>query len=133
MDHEELKILKEFVKRGILKGTFFTDIGLGTDDYMGIIDAVFVESLEPEYEPRIMKSKWWRILLDEIKRKAKKIMIIEVKTSLNHEAIGQIIVYRYLFPKVWGFPTVDAAILCKESTKTLEEVCRVNNLFVFKI
>jgi hypothetical protein len=80
-----------------------------------------------------MKSEWWRILLDEIKRKAKKIMIIEVKTSLNHEAIGQIIVYRYLFPKVWGFPTVDAAILCKESTKTLEEVCRVNNLFVFKI
>jgi hypothetical protein len=57
MDREELKILKEFVKKGILKGTFFTDIGLGTDDYMGIIDAVFVESLEPEYEPRIMKSK----------------------------------------------------------------------------
>jgi hypothetical protein len=47
MDHEELKILKEFVKRGILKGTFFTDIGLGTDDYKGIIDTVFVESLEP--------------------------------------------------------------------------------------
>jgi hypothetical protein len=133
MDHEELKILKEFVKRGVLKGTFFTDIGLGTDHYMGIIDTVFVENLEPEYEPRIMKSEWWRILLDEIKRKAKKIMIIEVKTSLNYEAIGQIIVYRYLFPKVWGFPTVDAAILCKESTKTLEEVCRANNLFVFKI
>jgi hypothetical protein len=30
----------------ILKGTFFTDIGLGTDDYMGIIDAVFIENLE---------------------------------------------------------------------------------------
>lgn len=73
--------------------------------------------------------------MNEIKRKAKKIMIIEAKTSLNHEAIGQIIVYKYiyLFPKVWGFPTVDAAILCKESTKTLEEVCRANNLFVFKI
>jgi hypothetical protein len=64
-----VKILKEFVKRGVLKGTFFTDIGLGTDDYMGIIEAVFVESLELEYEPRIMKSEWWRKLLDEIKRK----------------------------------------------------------------
>jgi hypothetical protein len=42
-----------------------------------------------------MKSEWWRKLLDEIKRKAKKIMIIEVKTSINYEAIEQIIVYRY--------------------------------------
>jgi hypothetical protein len=39
-----VKILKEFVKRGVLKGTFFTDIGINTDDYMGIIDAVFVEN-----------------------------------------------------------------------------------------
>jgi hypothetical protein len=35
--------LREFVKRGILKGTFFIDVG--TDDYWGMIDAVFVENL----------------------------------------------------------------------------------------
>ena len=41
MDLKEL--VREFVKRGILKGTFFTDVG--TDDYWGVIDAVFVENL----------------------------------------------------------------------------------------
>jgi hypothetical protein len=60
-------------------------------------------------------------------------MIIEVKTSLNYEAIGQIMVYRYLFPKIWGFPIIDVAILYKETTKTLEKVCRANSLLVFKI
>jgi len=37
--------IREFVKRGILKGTFFMDVGIGTDDYWGVIDAVFVENL----------------------------------------------------------------------------------------
>jgi hypothetical protein len=40
-------------------------------------------------------------------------MVIEVKEILNYEALGQIMVYRYPFPKVWGFPIVDSAILCK--------------------
>jgi|BEDMetMinimDraft_2_1075160.scaffolds.fasta_scaffold01005_6 hypothetical protein len=45
-------------------------------------------------------------------------MIIEIKTSINYEAIAQIIVYKYFFPKIWSFPKVDAVILCKEITKT---------------
>ncbi|RSN72738.1 hypothetical protein D6D85_12635 [Candidatus Methanodesulfokora washburnensis] len=133
MDLKEEEILREFVKRGILKGTFFMDVGIGTDDYWGVIDAVFVENLEPEAEPRIMKSKWWRKLQDDIKRRTKRILVIEVKETLNYEALGQIMVYRYLFPKVWGFPTVDSAILCKKSIKTLEEICRANDVLVFRI
>jgi len=30
-------------------------------------------------------------------------MIIEIKISINYEAIAQIIVYKYLFPKIFPF------------------------------
>jgi hypothetical protein len=133
MDTEELEMLTEFVKRGVFKGTFFTDVGLGMNDYEGVIDAVFIEGLEPDAEPRVLPSKWWRTLQEGMRREMKKVMVIEVKKTLNYEAVGQIIVYRHLFPKVWGFQVVASAILCRESSKTLEDVCRANNILVFKI
>ena len=43
---------------------------VGKDDYWGVIDAVFVENLV-KLNPRIMESKWWRKLQDDIKRREK--------------------------------------------------------------
>jgi hypothetical protein len=69
MDPEEERILKEFVDKRMLKGTFFMDVGFGTDDYMGVADAVCVERLEPDVEPRILPSRWWRALLDVMRKR----------------------------------------------------------------
>jgi hypothetical protein len=133
MDPEEEGILKEFVDKRVLKGTFFMDVGFGTDDYMGVVDVVFVEGLEPDIEPRILPSRWWKALLDVMREKMKKVILIEVKEELNYEAIGQIIVYRHVFPKVWGFPVLGSAIVCRVSNKTLEGVCSLNGIHVFKV
>jgi len=83
----KLKGIFQFNIRKIIsniKGTFFMDVGFGTNDYMGVVDAVFVENLEPESEPRILRAKWWRVLLDEMRRKARKVLIIEVKKALHY-------------------------------------------------
>jgi hypothetical protein len=132
MDPGEAEVLERFANKGALRGTFFTDVGLGTDDFWGVVDAVFVEGLDPEREPRILASRWWKTLLDEIRGRGKGVLVIEVKRELNYEAIGQAIVYRQLFPRVWGLPVIGSAILCEEASPTLEGVCRANGIQVFR-
>ena len=132
MDPKEEEILRNFVRKRVLLGTFFMDVGFSYHDFSGIVDAIFVEALEPEVEPRILPSKWWRILFDEIKTKRRKITPIEVKRELNYEAIGQAIVYRHLFPKVWNLPIASPAIVCRETKRALKQVCQENGILVFE-
>jgi len=108
------------------------DVGFSAHDFSGIVDAIFVEALKPENEPRILPSKWWRILLDEVKTKQRKIIPIEVKKELNYEAIGQAIVYRHLFPKVWNLSIASPAIVCRKAKKTLKQVCQENGILVYE-
>ena len=68
---------------------------------MGIIDAVFVESLELDTSLGSWNQNGGETI--EWDKKREKVMIIEIKTSINYEAIAQIIVYKYLFPKIFPF------------------------------
>jgi len=132
LDPEEEEILKRFVNSKRIKGTYFMDVGVGfKGGEYGIVDAVCIENFEPNYEPRILPSKWWRILLDRIR--GRDVWLLEVKKRLNFEAIGQILTYSLYFPKVWNVSVKGRGIICEEVDEALEEVCHEYQITVFPI
>jgi len=52
MDRQEFEILKRFVSSKKLVGTYFTDVGVGSGDFYGVIDAICVLGLRPERKPQ---------------------------------------------------------------------------------
>lgn len=133
MDPVEEGILDRFIARRLLRGTFFTDVGLGTaSGGWYVLDAVCVEGLEPELEPIKLREKWWQTLKDRVR--GHDVWIIEVKRKLNMEALGQILNYSYHFPKTYTHVRLKGkCVVCEEGDKSVEESCQYYGVKVFVI
>ncbi len=57
--------------------------------------------------------------------------IIEGKSKLNYEAVGQVNVYSYLFSKDYPQFSVKKAIICEESDPLIENYCKECGIVVF--
>ena len=128
MDRQEFEILKRFVNSKTLVGTYFTDVGVGSGDFHGVIDAVCVLGLRPEREPSILPARWERMYRKEIK--TRRAWVLEVKRELNFEAIGQVLVYAHFFKRA---AIVGKGIICEKASKALEEVARNLGIKIFKV
>lgn len=131
----EDEILKSFIRSGRIRGTFFLECDM-ICDRPGRADAICVENLEPDKEPRAMKSKWLKHLRDRILERVQEgstTWVIEVKEQLNENAINKVLWYKDCFSRKTkiGFPINKAAILCKRLDSALESICESEEIEVF--
>lgn len=90
------------LQRGVQVGKFFTENFQTTAKF---VDAVSIDDL----------NRHW---------------VIEAERSLNHEAIGQAIVYEMLYGKDNPGVDIQKAIVCGEASADFLQVCKTNNIRV---
>jgi len=88
---DELEIAKEFVRKGLLPGTYFFDVYLPTESVRKAIEA-----LPPRYK-RVPYVGMLRI--DAICYKPNLIWILEFKERFRPSGIGELMAYRRVFQK----------------------------------
>jgi len=131
LGEKEAKILMDFVETNTLEGEFYTRVPL-CDGHIRI-DALCVEGVKSQYPISVYgKLKQLRRLL--LKSRRASAWVLEIKEKLNFEALGQILVDMYYFPKEYSNIAVKGyGILCEESDEALEAVCKHHRVKVFKI
>lgn len=59
--------------------------------------------------------------------------MIEIKSGLNFETFGELLTYKYCFPKEYPNARVEGyAILCNEKDEVIEAACRRQEVRVFR-
>ena len=76
-----------------------------------------------------------KIKLEDVARgeKGDLIWIFEVKSRLNAEALGQVLIYHQLFSEDYPQFEVKKGIICKISDDLIDSVCRNYDVKVFII
>jgi len=156
---EEDEILYEFVKSGVIKGQFVRQFPVGiqrlTDKYRGTAknegelnvligahckyaDAICITQTKEDWHigSRIIAMELrLKIKLEDVARgeKGDLIWIFEVKSRLNAEALGQVLIYHQLFSEDYPQFEVKKGIICKISDDLIDSVCRNYDVKVFII
>jgi len=92
---DELQIAKAFIRKPYIVGQYFFDYYLLTDAAMRII--------EIEVPPKLADIVPWMQRIDAVLFKGKKVFIIEFKDRLRASGIGELLTYRELWEKQYGF------------------------------
>lgn len=151
----EDEILYEFVKSGIIEGQFVRQFPIGIrrlrDKYGERVeddaelrfikarkyaDAICITQTKEEWhiDPSIVTMELRRkIKLEDIARgeRGDLIWVFEVKSRLNAEAFGQVLIYHQLFSEDHPQFEVKKGIICKGSDDLIEPVCRNYHVDVF--
>ncbi|MFQ5884603.1 MAG: hypothetical protein ACE5IO_05825 [Thermoplasmata archaeon] len=134
-DTPEARILRRFVNSNNPKGLFVEEFVLSSGE---VADAICIETPSEDYAhikgPVNLKASAEKYTLNTLARgkEGDTIWVIEVKDKgdLKH-ALGQVLVYAFLFRK--GYPKYDVkkAILCTEGRKDIEDLCKSLDIDVF--
>ena len=147
---KEVEIINRFIRSGKMHGWFIGEVPAGlealrstshrkyySEDEIRMIEGVYSKKIDlicvvgVEANPIRIDLKHWLWLRDE-KLKGKAVYLFEAKQKLSAEALGQILIYDYLFRddnpdiKVMGL-----GIICEETDEIIEKVCRKYNVNVF--
>ncbi len=155
----EDEILSEFVESRIIKGQFVRQFPIGirrlTDNYgetakdegelkllVGVYckyaDAICITKTQKDWNidhPIIAMELRRKIKLEDVARgeRGDLIWVFEVKSRLNAEALGQVLIYHRLFSEDHPQFEVKKGIICKVSDDLIEPVCRKCHVEVFII
>jgi len=137
----EVDLINAFINSGIIKGWCIGEFPIGRrrlkqmgfDYRMGRfrIDLVCVEGVYGR-KPMRFDFRFEEFILREAR--GKPVWLLEVKRELNAEAIGQILIAKYLFPE--DYPELHVkglGIVCEITDEILEDICRKLGIHVFKI
>ena len=131
LGQEEAEVLIEFVNTNLLRGYFYTRVPLCAGHVR--IDVVCVLGEKPKYPVSVYGN------LQNLRRRLLRLRgvsawVIEIKKELNFEALGQILVDKYYFPKEYPDIRVEGyGILCEEEDEIIEIVCKYHGVQVFKV
>ena len=127
----EASILFDFVEKEIFVGEYFTRVPICKNHVR--LDVLCIEGTKTEMPISILgKMDKLRKLLRS--NRTENAWILEIKKELNFEALGQILVDKYYFPR--EYPTISVqcfGILCRSNDEWLEQVCRSYGIRVFEI
>lgn len=151
----EDEILYRFVKSGIIEGQFVKQFPIGirrlTEKYRGTAssdaelrfisarkyaDAICITKTKEDWHidiPIITMELRRKIKLENVARgeSGDLIWVFEVKSQLNTEALGQVLVYHKLFSEDYPQFEVKKGIICNDSDDLIEPVCRNYHVDVF--
>jgi len=107
-------------------GTSFTEVSVGnkaiaknsTDRRLDIV------RIENDVYKRQQKYREDKVHFQDIVKNKHKIELVEIKTKLNRNVIGQILVGEYLFKKKFNVKNVSIAILYHVGDELLEMFCK---------
>ncbi len=142
----EDEILYEFVKSGIIEGQFVRQFSIGIrrlrDKYRERVkddaelrfikarkyaDAICITQIKEDWHidpPIIIMESRRKIKLEDVARgeRGDLIWVFEVKTRLNAEALGQVLIYHQLFSEDYPQFEVKKGIICKASDDLIKPV-----------
>lgn len=112
----ELKILDIFIGSGVLKGKFKREVRVGK---------------------RILKTERgtfdWRKSIDLICEIDTEIWILEGKSRLNYEALGEVLAYSTLYAEEFPEKIIKTGIVCGTVEEEILKTCRKYDITVFEI
>lgn len=127
----EAAILFDFVEQDVFIGEYFTRVPLCENHFR--IDVLCVEGPKTKLPISICGN------LTELRKllhgtRPRRAWVLEIKETLNFEAIGQILVDKYYFPREYpNIPIQCFGILCRSTDKALEDVCKSHGIKMFEI
>jgi hypothetical protein len=117
------------------EGTSFFEVSVGNQKSVKNstdrrLDIVRVKNDIYRWHRQYAKNKdYFQNLIDD---KMYKTELVEIKTKLNRNVIGQILVGEYLFKKKFNVPTVSLAILYHSGDELLEMFCKEKGIRLIK-
>lgn len=127
----EASILFDFVEKEIFVGEFFTRVPICKNHIR--LDVLCIEGPKTNMPISILgKTDELRKILRS--NRTENAWVLEIKKKLNFEALGQILVDKYYFPREYPNILVQCfGILCRENDKCVEQVCRSYGITVFEM
>lgn len=113
-DGPEQQVIDTFIKSGVLKGTIRQEVKIGRNRF---------EAEGADFD--------WRKSIDLVIENDEEIWILEAKTRLNYEAIGEVVTYSILYEDERSEKRIRKGIVCGALDRELLYACNRLGITVF--
>lgn len=128
---KEASILFDFVKEEIFVGDYYTRVPICKNHIR--MDVVCIEGPKTTL-PISVYGKLGELRKYLSSLRSVNAWVLEIKEMSNFEALGQILVDKYYFPREYpNISTECFGILCRSSDQAIEKVCKNFGIEVFEV